>query len=114
MEEQKISKDFFVQSSGNARKKKRWITKRDGNQERDMKQNENRKIIYSNVDDMVSKLDEIAVVTLENKPQILCLAETKLHNKITNEVLTVGEYSIWRKDRVEKYGGGLMILTHMG
>ena len=68
-------------------------------------------IMYTNIDGLVSKLNELKDYMLEEKIQIVCLTETKLNSVIKNEALNISDYNIWRKDRKHKNGGGVMILT---
>ena len=67
--------------------------------------------MYTNIDGLVSKLNELKDYMLEEKTQIVCLTETKLNSVIKNEALNISDYNIWRKDRKQKSGGGVMILT---
>ena len=68
-------------------------------------------MMYSNVDGLVSKLSEFRDLINEEKPQVICLTETKLNSTILSDTLNFHNYEIWRKDRVSKPGGGVMILT---
>ena len=47
----------------------------------------------------------------EKKPDIICITETKLTPEITFEALGLDDYNIWRKERTNKGGGGVMIMT---
>ncbi len=69
------------------------------------------RIIYSNVDGLISKLNEFNDYIDEHKPDIICVTETKLHQSLNNEVLRCTGYNIWQKNRQYKTGGRLMILT---
>ena len=69
------------------------------------------KLLYTNVDGIVSKLLELKDYTKEKEPHIICLTETKLTPRISNDSLNLDEYNIWRRDRNLKKGGGIMILT---
>ena len=68
-------------------------------------------MVYTNIDGLVSKLNELKDYIRVEKPQIVCLTETKLNSKIKNETLNLPDYNIWRKDRQNKSGGGVMMLT---
>ena len=52
-----------------------------------------------------SKIDEISEVILMNEIDIAVLAETWLHPGISNNLLVVAGYSIFRKDRSDGRGG---------
>ena len=43
-------------------------------------------------------------------PDIICITETKLEPKTMDETLGQEQYNIWRKERTNKEGGGLMIM----
>ena len=73
--------------------------------------NSKMKILYSNVDGILSKLLEIKDVLLDKKPHVFCITETKLCKIVVNDTLNIENYNIWRKDREGKEGGGVMILT---
>ena len=68
-------------------------------------------MMYSNVDGLVSKLCELRDLMTKDKPEIICLTETKLNSTISNATLNFEGYEVWRKDRESKPGGGVMILT---
>ena len=72
------------------------------------------KIVYANVDGLISKLMELEDIIKDKKPQVICLTETKLSTNILDDTLNFGNYNIWRKDRKIKQGGGVMILTSKG
>ena len=46
----------------------------------------------------------------EYNPDIICITETKLESIITDEALGLEQYNIWRKERMNREGGGIMIL----
>ena len=64
------------------------------------------KMVYSNVDGLISKLMELKDVVKDKKPQVICLTETKLSTNIIDDILNIGNYNIWRKDRKFRQGGG--------
>ena len=68
-------------------------------------------MMYSNADGLVSKLCELRGLITKEKPEIVCLTETKLNATISNATLNFDGYEVWRKDRESKPGGGVMILT---
>ena len=65
---------------------------------------------YTNIDRLISSLLEVKDYLKEKKPELLCLAETKLREEIQ---LSFKEerYNIWRRDRVGKGGGGLLVVV---
>ena len=54
---------------------------------------------------------ELRDIIQEKKPDIICITETKLTPEITFEALGLDDYNIWRKERTNKGGGGVMIMT---
>ena len=74
----------------------------------------NLRIVYSNVDGLTSKKGELDELIKEKTPEIICLSETKLPRDVDAKVFGWKNYNVWRKDREKKFGGGVMILTHIG
>lgn len=73
--------------------------------------NEKLSIMYANVDGICSKIDEFKEMVAIQKPDVICLAESKLNQAISDQVIVCKGYDIWRKDRVGKNGGGVLIMT---
>ncbi len=69
------------------------------------------RILYSNVDGLISKKLELTDLLKSKKPEIVCLTETKLKDILDINLLGWSEYNIWRRDRKGKQGGGVCILT---
>jgi len=67
--------------------------------------------MYTNADGVGSKIQELQQEIKENKPEIVCITETKLEEEILNATLNLRGYQIWRRDRKGKKGGGVMILS---
>ena len=65
--------------------------------------------MYTNIDGVMSSRLELEDYLKEVKPSIVCLAETKLNEAIKLDL--DNSYNLWRKDRVGKGGGGVMIMT---
>lgn len=66
--------------------------------------------MYTNIDGLVSSLRELRDYLHEKKPEVACITETKLTREINVEFEEEG-YNIWRRDRKNKGGGGVMILV---
>lgn len=66
---------------------------------------------YTNVNGLVSGLNEVNDYLTENKPDIMGFVETKLTDQILQTCIGNGEYNIWTRNRVKKQGGGVMLLT---
>ena len=67
--------------------------------------------MYSNVDGLSSKIQELQQEIKINKPDIICITETKLEEEILDATLNLKGYQVWRRDRKGKKGGGVMILS---
>ena len=65
---------------------------------------------YTNIDGLISSLLEVEDYLKEKKRELLCLAETKLREEIQLSFKEEG-YTIWRRDRVGKGGGGLLVVV---
>ncbi len=66
--------------------------------------------MYTNIDGLVSRLLELKDYLKNNKPEVICLTETKPKEEIKLGFAKDG-YSTWRRDRKGKGGGGVMILV---
>ena len=66
------------------------------------------KLMYTNIDGVLSSRLELEDYLKEEKPEIVCLTETKLNDE-TN-INFAKNYNIWRRDRRGKGGGGTMVM----
>ena len=66
-------------------------------------------MIYTNIDGLLSSRLELRDCLKEIKPATVCLTETKLNDTIKFDI--DNNYNVWRRDRVGKSGGGIMIMT---
>ena len=69
------------------------------------------KVMYTNIDGLVSGCVELKDYLKERKPEVVCLTETKLKEDIKIGFEKEG-YNMWRRDRKNKGGGGVMILVY--
>ena len=74
------------------------------------KRNEIR-VSYTNIDGLLSKRLECMDYLRNSEPDIMCVVETKLRPEIKLDWFEEGRYKLWRSDRVEKGGGGILVLT---
>jgi len=65
-------------------------------------------LMYTNIDGVLSSRLELEDYLKEEKPEIVCLTETKLNDE-TN-INFAKNYNIWRRDRRGKGGGGTMVM----
>ena len=89
-----------------------YSSKRRGSsgRETNVKVIEGLKVIYANVDGLLSAKLEINDILRDKEPEVMCIVETKL--RVDNEVqIGQGKYNLWRRDRTNKAGGGLLIAT---
>ena len=68
------------------------------------------RVSYTNVDGFLSKRLECIDHLKSDKPDIMCIVESKLRPNIQIDWFGDG-YRIWRKDRANRDGGGIMVLT---
>ena len=69
------------------------------------------KVSYTNADGILSKRLECLDYLKRERPDIMCIVETKLTPNIELSWFDNGQYNIWREDRISKKGGGLLVLT---
>ena len=69
--------------------------------------------MYTNIDGLLSGMLELRDYLREKKPDVICLTKTKLRKEIQLNFKKEG-YHIWRRDREEKGGGGVLIMTRDG
>ena len=69
------------------------------------------RISYTNIDVFLSKRLECMDHLGKDKPDIMCIVETKLRPNLQLDWFGDGSYRVWRKDRMDKSGGGIIVLT---
>ena len=67
-------------------------------------------VSYTNVDGLLSKRLECVDYLRSVKPDIMCIVETKLRPSMEMNWFEEGQYRLWRADRVNKGGGGVMVM----
>ncbi len=70
----------------------------------------NVRITYTNIDGLISSILEVRDYLREEKPDVMCMTETKLRQEILLNFEKEG-YKLWRRDRKGKGGGGVLILV---
>ena len=68
------------------------------------------KVMYTNIDILLSGLLELRDHLIEKKPDVVCITETKLREEIQISFKEQG-YNVWRRDRKGKAGGGVLIIV---
>jgi exonuclease III len=56
-----------------------------------------------------AKVDELALVLGNHNPDIICITETWLKNKIPDDVVQIHNYTLLRRDRKEREHGGVCL-----
>merc|ERR1712035_212832 len=63
-------------------------------------------IMYSDADGLSSKIQELQQEMKIDKPDIVCITETKLEEEMLDATLNLKGYQVWRGDRKGKKGEG--------
>ncbi len=69
------------------------------------------KIISLNICSLYAKLDDLRLLVLESKPDIIALMETKINDTICSSELVIPNYNLHRRDR-SRNGGGVAIYVN--
>lgn len=76
------------------------------------------KLLYTNAQSVIKKMDELRALVDEKKPDVVALTETWTNNDIPNEFLHINGYEILeREDRVDTSrgrGGGILVYVKKG
>ena len=66
--------------------------------------------IYFNARSIVNKLDELQLYIDKETADIIGITETWLNEEISDVELNINDYTIFRHDRLNKTGGGVILL----
>lgn len=69
-------------------------------------------MMHVNCRSLLPKLEEISLLIKQTNVDVMCITETWLDEHISNDVINVDGYSIIRKDRKDKKGGGVLIYVN--
>ena len=69
------------------------------------------KCVYFNARSIVNKIDELQLLLEAEHPDVIGISETWLKETILDNELNVNDYNIYRHDRVNKIGGGVLLLV---
>ena len=64
---------------------------------------------YSNMNSIKNKIDEWKISIQQHKPTFILLTETWLNDQVTDGLIALQGYRIFRKDRMNREGGGILI-----
>jgi ribonucleases P/MRP protein subunit RPP40 len=70
------------------------------------------KCVYFNARSIYGKLRELEMYVQEEHPDIIGITETWLNVDIQDSEINMLEYTLYRKDRVDRLGGGVLIYVH--
>lgn len=65
--------------------------------------------LYTNANALMPKMDELRSIASRDQPTIILICETWLHEQITDALITIDNYRVFRLDRQDKKGGGICI-----
>ncbi|VDL92068.1 unnamed protein product [Schistocephalus solidus] len=71
--------------------------------------NRKRTFMYTNAQSMLSKLDELKIHVCDLSSHIISLTETWLSQHVDDREVTMAGYQLFRTDRKERQGGGVLI-----
>ena len=69
-------------------------------------------IFYTNCNGMYNKVRELALLAETHKFKVICIAESHLKPNILDAELQINNYTLFRKDRLDRDRGGSAIYVH--
>ena len=72
------------------------------------------KCVYFNARSIVNKIDELQLLIEAEHPDVIGISETWLKDNILNNELIVNDYNIYKHDKLNKIGGGVLLLVRKG
>lgn len=70
------------------------------------------KVCHVNAQSLTAHLDEFRLNFLKTKWDVICISETWLDHSIDSGFISLPEYTLFRKDRIGKRGGGVGVYVH--
>ena len=67
--------------------------------------------MYFNCRNILPKLDEFVALCAANNPDVICIVETWLCEDVSDNEVSIPDYSIVRLDR-NRHGGGVALYIH--
>ncbi len=67
-------------------------------------------ILLLNACSLLNKFDEVITLSVFNKPHIIAITESWLHDKISDPEIEIRDYRLFRKDRKGGGGGALLFI----
>ncbi len=68
------------------------------------------RVYYANARSLKNKLPELEILLRTREYDILAFSETWLDNTVPSALLSFGFYAVLRKDRLDRRGGGVLLL----
>ncbi|KAJ3647073.1 hypothetical protein Zmor_024620 [Zophobas morio] len=65
--------------------------------------------MYTNLGSLTAKFDDLTALVTQQKPTILLITETWLNSNITDSIVSLPNYILYRSDRKSGRGGGVCI-----
>jgi exonuclease III len=70
------------------------------------------KIMYTNISSLMAKFNDFSMEIANSKPNIIALTETWLNSDVSNNMIGLNNYKLFRKDRIHGRGGGVCIYVN--
>nr|VZI48449.1 unnamed protein product [Spirometra erinaceieuropaei] len=70
--------------------------------------------LYTNVQSLISKIDELKLCLVDLSPDVLAITETWLSGNISDSQVALPGYQIYRRDREHRQGGGIVVYVNEG
>ena len=68
-------------------------------------------VLIANVRSIKGKIDELCVVSSNNSVDVVCITETWLNPSIPDSIISLPNFLLHRKDRVQSTGGGVCVFV---
>ena len=65
-------------------------------------------LLLTNANRIINKLDELYLLTTRFSPDIICISESWLSSDVPDGMCNLSDYILYRRDRVDRIGGGVM------
>ena len=65
----------------------------------------------TNIRSLIGKIDELSATVLTTNPDVVCITESWLDNKVDSTSVSLPGYFTFRKDRSDRRGGGVVIFA---
>ena len=65
-------------------------------------------VLVSNANHLLNKVDDLYSIVTSHEVDVVCITESWLDSSTPNTLCTIGNYEIYRKDRLCGLGGGVI------